>query len=1006
MASVAKLAAPDLFRAVGPQPILERVFAQKGTLVSAPPGFFEPAALDRLLERQRMPALWYPVAAEDRDPATLLLGLAAGADRLFPETPAPLPMDLRRRPGEVYGWNSHFTTLAQHLAGCAERQPFALVLQHVDALSPPPALLDLLWAALFPWLPDSSLVICTSHTDRTGAPHFASPAAQLRLPENVQTLTAAHLALDTSAARRMADDAGIDLADADLLRLLAWSKGRAGALAGFLDLVRRVGPTNAVKRLARCSTFQERMAQAALFETDEPLLGAPQSLALALRLEFLPPALLHLLDAPTPPRPSPFFQTNAAGWVRLNCLWRAAIRRAAIRPPVQPHPALLTQAAEILAAEGQPIAAAALWQAAGWPDAAGKALEQQASDLLDSGQWQTLSTLLAALPSALRSARPGLCAAEGELAAARGQTRRARDLLKRAARGYQQQRRPEPASRALLALSCLAAWDAEPDLARDLARQALERAEQARQPEWQTWAHWQLAVLAARRGQQKEAETQVRSAVHAAQPAAPSFFRAFFAEADRLTRQLLSLHQEKEALTLAMQQAAQAEQEAFSRLSDLLAAPPPTDLTEPAGWSRTPLFLKLPGAGMPEAGAAEAGAFDAGAFDAATFDSGAAEADVPPLLRRWAAALRRAFPFNLPLVVDEWPGLNGADAARPELPQAAGRRNIPERNHPVHSTGRPAQAVGFLPVLIPHTAAADTPLAAAAMPLVTAMPLAAAAAPLAAAAAAPPAQPAAELSAYLLGGFRILLHGAALQNWPGARSRALFTYLLLNHGQSVSRDTLMETFWPDASPDSARNCLNVAMYGLRQTLKQASEPPGGSKTPGGSGPPVIRSQENGYQINPGLAVWLDFQVFKQAAAEGFALEAQGDIDAAASAYSAALGLYQGDFLTDFLYEDWASLEREQLRVLYLENLEHLSLIEFNRGQLEASIHHCQAILARDACREDAHCRLMRCYSRLGQGPLALRQYQMCVEALHRELDVPPAPATFQLYEQIRRREPV
>jgi DNA-binding SARP family transcriptional activator len=49
---------------------------------------------------------------------------------------------------------------------------------------------------------------------------------------------------------------------------------------------------------------------------------------------------------------------------------------------------------------------------------------------------------------------------------------------------------------------------------------------------------------------------------------------------------------------------------------------------------------------------------------------------------------------------------------------------------------------------------------------------------------------------------------------------------------------------------------------------------------------------------------------------------------------------------------------------------------------------------------------MRCYSRQGQQHLALRQYQICVEALRLELDVAPAPATTQLVEQIRQHKRV
>ena len=46
----------------------------------------------------------------------------------------------------------------------------------------------------------------------------------------------------------------------------------------------------------------------------------------------------------------------------------------------------------------------------------------------------------------------------------------------------------------------------------------------------------------------------------------------------------------------------------------------------------------------------------------------------------------------------------------------------------------------------------------------------------------------------------------------------------------------------------------------------------------------------------------------------------------------------------------------------------------------------------------------RRYGRQGQHYMALRQFHLCAEALERELDVAPAPATVQLHERIRRHE--
>jgi DNA-binding SARP family transcriptional activator len=204
----------------------------------------------------------------------------------------------------------------------------------------------------------------------------------------------------------------------------------------------------------------------------------------------------------------------------------------------------------------------------------------------------------------------------------------------------------------------------------------------------------------------------------------------------------------------------------------------------------------------------------------------------------------------------------------------------------------------------------------------------------------------------------------------------------------------MDLFWPDAAPEAARNNLNVAVHGLRQALKAASERQ------------VVLFQDSAYRLNPELTIWIDVEVFERHVATGRQLEANGQLAAATAEYEVATGLYQGDFLADDPYEEWPVLTRERLRVAYLDTLDRLAQLYFSQGQYAACAALCQRTLSYDNCREDAHCRLMRCYSRQGQQHLALRQYQACVEALHDELDVEPAQTTVDLYERIRRRERV
>jgi DNA-binding SARP family transcriptional activator len=50
--------------------------------------------------------------------------------------------------------------------------------------------------------------------------------------------------------------------------------------------------------------------------------------------------------------------------------------------------------------------------------------------------------------------------------------------------------------------------------------------------------------------------------------------------------------------------------------------------------------------------------------------------------------------------------------------------------------------------------------------------------------------------------------------------------------------------------------------------------------------------------------------------------------------------------------------------------------------------------------------MMRCYSRLGQLHLAIRQYHLCAATLSRELSLAPGQETTELFAGIRRGEPV
>jgi DNA-binding SARP family transcriptional activator len=260
------------------------------------------------------------------------------------------------------------------------------------------------------------------------------------------------------------------------------------------------------------------------------------------------------------------------------------------------------------------------------------------------------------------------------------------------------------------------------------------------------------------------------------------------------------------------------------------------------------------------------------------------------------------------------------------------------------------------------------------------------------AAASRPAAPA--LAVHLLGRFRVSLDGVTVDQWPSGRGRSLFKYLLVHRDPGPQREVLMEVFWPDSSPAAARNSLNVAVHGLRRALRAAADVP------------VVVLRDGAYRLADDLRLWVDVDEFERHAGAGRRLEAAGQPAAAIAEYQLAAALYGGDLLADDPYEDWPVLARERLRLAHLDVLDRQSRLHFDQGRYGASAALCLDVLERDACREDAHRRLIRCYSRQGHRHLALRQYRACAAALREELGVDPAPATVGLREAIRRHEVV
>lgn len=256
-------------------------------------------------------------------------------------------------------------------------------------------------------------------------------------------------------------------------------------------------------------------------------------------------------------------------------------------------------------------------------------------------------------------------------------------------------------------------------------------------------------------------------------------------------------------------------------------------------------------------------------------------------------------------------------------------------------------------------------------------------------------RPSAEnLVAYLLGEFRLILEGREVTSWSGVLGKSLLKFLMIQRPRPVSRDMLIEAFWPGVELSSAKNRLHVALYSLRADLRRVSAKP------------VVVHHRDTYTINPELTVWLDTEEFTRLAAAGIALARAGSREEAIHAQEAARSLYRGDLLEDSSHVEWAAAERECLVTTYVDLLAQLAHLYFNAGRYTACVDTCGRLLHREPCREQAHRLAMRSYMRLDQPHRAVAQFELCKRLLQARLGMTPDPKTVALYESIRAHRAV
>jgi DNA-binding SARP family transcriptional activator len=230
--------------------------------------------------------------------------------------------------------------------------------------------------------------------------------------------------------------------------------------------------------------------------------------------------------------------------------------------------------------------------------------------------------------------------------------------------------------------------------------------------------------------------------------------------------------------------------------------------------------------------------------------------------------------------------------------------------------------------------------------------------------------------------------------WPSidlsGRPGSLLAYLALARGRFFARGELLTALWPDQAETCSLQSFNTALWRLRKAL---------ARPPLAQQEIVVCDKRGAVGLPLEAKLRVDVDEFSRLVAPGLAKPMEQLDESHIDQLRRGVAMYRDDILAGFT-DDWALRVREMHRRTLFNALARLMQVSTLAQDYAAAIGHAQAILDRDPLREDVHRELMRLFMLHGQRALALQQFELCRNALRKELAIEPMRETMAAYQQI------
>ncbi len=209
------------------------------------------------------------------------------------------------------------------------------------------------------------------------------------------------------------------------------------------------------------------------------------------------------------------------------------------------------------------------------------------------------------------------------------------------------------------------------------------------------------------------------------------------------------------------------------------------------------------------------------------------------------------------------------------------------------------------------------------------------------------------------------------------KGRRLIQYLVAHPRRLVSRDELIDAFWPDCVSETAAHRVHLVVSAARATLRRVLGPAD-----------AIRSVRSSYALEESVRVESDFTRF-------LALADSRD----PSDWHAALALYRGEFLSGE-DGDWLVPLRVRCASAFVAMLDALARGAFERGDHAGALRYGLELIGAERGHEGATRLVMRAFGALGRRERVRAIYDQLAVYLRKSLGVTPTAETTSLLSEL------